>query len=153
MTHDSRIPHSLRLAILFLRLVLGLNFFYLGWTTLFNRSLAAQLHQQTLSGLYGWLARTTPIASIPSMVFAWLFMIIGILVIIGLFTRLAATLAIILILASWLPTVSFSNFNPQQFINSDLIALFSFLVLFFGKAGHYFGCDTFMHISMRKKKE
>jgi uncharacterized membrane protein YphA (DoxX/SURF4 family) len=153
MAHETRIPHSLRLAIFFLRLVLGVNFFYLGWTTLFNRSLAASLHGQTLSNLYAWLARATPIASIPSAVFAWIFLIIGACVILGLFTRLASIVAIALILASWLPTISFSSFNPAQLVNGELIALFSFFILIFGKAGNYFGLDNMLHISMRKKKE
>lgn len=50
--HGSKLPHHLRLVIFFLRVALGLDFFYLGWSALFNASLVPELKQQSLSQLY-----------------------------------------------------------------------------------------------------
>src|SRR6185312_8072643 len=98
-------PHSLRLIILFLRIASGLTFFYLGLSKLFNPELSLTLRDHSISSLYAWLAGPTPIASIPSNVIAWIFLVVGAFITVGLFTRIASILAIILVLASWLPTV------------------------------------------------
>lgn len=133
--------HSLRLSILLLRLAIGLSFFYLGWTVLFDQTLAPSLGARSLTGLSSWLAAPSPIASIPSSVFAWAFLVIGALIIIGLFTRLASFVAIAIVLLSLLPAINFTAFNPTQLVNDEVIVLFALFVLIFGKAGHYLGVD------------
>jgi uncharacterized membrane protein YphA (DoxX/SURF4 family) len=144
--------HSLRLSLFLLRLAVGLSFFYLGWAALFNRPLAATLGTRSLSGLSSWLAMPSPIASIPSSAFAWLFFVIGILIIIGLFTRLASFIAIVIVLASLLPAINFTAFNPTQLVNDEVIILFSLFVLIFGKAGHYLGVDGGLQRRKAKRK-
>ncbi len=133
--------HSLRLTILLLRIALGLSFFYLGWIALFNHSLAQSLGTRSLSGLSAWLTKPSPIASIPSSIFAWALLVVGVLIIIGLFTRIASFVAIVILLASLLPGINFTAFNPVQLVNDEVVALFALLVLIFGKAGHYLGVD------------
>jgi uncharacterized membrane protein YphA (DoxX/SURF4 family) len=134
--------HSLRLSILLLRLALGLSFFYLGWTVLFDRALAGSLGSRSLPGLSGWLAAApSPIASIPSSVFAWVMLVVGVLIVVGFLTRIASFAAIAIVLASLLPSINFTAFNPTQLVNDEVIVLFALLVLIFGKAGHYLGVD------------
>jgi uncharacterized membrane protein YphA (DoxX/SURF4 family) len=149
---ESRIPHSLRITIFFLRLALGLNFFYLGWSTLFGKPLAATLRAHSMSGLYGWLGAPTPIASVPATVFAWIFLGIGVLLAIGLFTRLAAIVGAVLVIASWLPGVSFAAWNPAQFVNDDIVIFFALLILILAHAGTYLGLDKFVKWSKRHKE-
>jgi uncharacterized membrane protein YphA (DoxX/SURF4 family) len=144
-------PHSLRLAIFFLRITVGLSFFYLGWTALFNHPLSLSLQGRSVSGLYAWLATPTPIAAIPSAVFAWIFLVAGVCITIGLFTRVTSIIAGILVLASWLPAVSFTSINPAQFINDEAVMLFALVVLIFGRAGHYLGLDTVTRFWKRRK--
>ena len=146
-------PHSLRLTIFFLRLTVGLSFFYLGWSALFNHALELALRERSIGGLYAWLSAPMPIASIPSAAFAWIFLVVGIFITIGLWTRIASIIAIVLVLASWLPTVSFASFSPAQFINDEVVMLLALVILVFGKAGHYFGLDTFTRFSMRGKNK
>ena len=145
-------PHSLRLTIFFLRIAVGLSFFYLGWSTLFNHLLALALRERSISGLYAWLAMPSPIASIPSAVFSWVFLIVGIFIAVGLWTRLASIIAAVLLLASWLPSVSFTSFGPVQFINDEVVMLLALIILMFGKAGHYLGLDTVTRFSKRRNK-
>jgi uncharacterized membrane protein YphA (DoxX/SURF4 family) len=150
MAADSHLPHSLRLSVFFLRLAIGLNFFYLGWSALFNQPLEFGLRQESLSALYFWLG--SPAAAAWFQVAAWAFLLIGVCVTIGLFTRVAAFVGLALILASYLPTISFAHFAITQLINDELIIFFCLLVLIFGKAGNYFGVDKFLRWSRRRRE-
>ena|SRR5581483_4686340 len=149
MSIETRIPHSLRLPIFFLRVALGVNFFYVGWTSLFNHGLVDTLRARSLGWLYSWLAAPTPFAGVPSSVFAWILLIVGIVLIIGLFTRLASLIAIALIILSLLTAINFSAFNPTQLVNDEIIALFGLFVLIFSKAGTYLSIDKFIKWSRR----
>lgn len=145
------LPHSLRLSILFLRIALGLNFIYLGWTALFDHPLATGLSGHSLNSLYGWLSSPSSLTWLP-MAAAWAFLVIGACLVLGLFTRLASLIGIILVLASYLPTISFAQFNIAQLVNDELIVFFCLLVLIFGKAGTYIGIDKFLRWSKRHKE-
>jgi len=151
--------HSLRLSIFFLRIALGLNFVYLGWTALFDHPLGTDLSGHAMNPLYGWLATPAGVSGGASASFAWLpqiaawaFLVVGILLILGLFTRLASLIAIVLVLASYLPTISFASFNVAQLVNDELILFFCLLILIFGRAGHYLGVDKFLRWSKKRKE-
>lgn len=147
--NDSRLPHSMRLAVFFLRLAIGLNFAYLGWSELFSRSLVETLRGRSIGGLYTWLASTIPFAGVPSAVFAWIFLVVGILIILGLFTRLSAIVGAVLVLVSWLPGVSFASWNPAQYVNDELIVFFGLIILVLAHAGTYIGLDKFVKWSRK----
>jgi len=146
--------HSLRLSIFFLRIALGLNFVYLGWTALFDHPLGTDLRGHAMNPLYGWLAAPATSASFAWLpqVAAWAFLVVGILLILGLFTRIASLIAIVLVLASYLPTISFASFNVAQLVNDELILFFCLLILIFGSAGHYLGVDKFLRWSKKRKE-
>lgn len=152
MVHETHIPHSLRLTIFFLRLALGVNFFYVGWTLLFNHGLVDILRARSLGWLYNWLATPMPFGGVPAAVFAWILLVVGILLIIGLFTRLASLVSVVLIILSLLTAINISAFNLTQLVNDEIIALFGLFVLIFGRAGTYLGFDKFVKWS-RKHKE
>ncbi|HVO28420.1 MAG TPA: DoxX family membrane protein [Candidatus Paceibacterota bacterium] len=144
--------HSLRLSLLFLRIALGLSFCYLGWAALFDRTLGAALRAVSLGGLSAWLAQPAPFAAVPSAAFAWILLVAGACLVIGLFTRIASIVAMALILASVLPGINIASFNPAQLVNEEVVAFFALLVLVFGKAGQYAGLDAFLHFGTRHKK-
>lgn len=150
MASDHHIPHSLRLSMLFLRLAVGFNFFYLGWSALFYNSLESGVRDHSLSSLYTFLNTSNSLSWLPSLT-AWVFLIIGICITIGLFTRLSSFVGIAFVLASYLPTISFVHFSIAQLVNDELIILFCLLVFIFGKAGTYFGLDKFLH--WRKQRQ
>jgi len=147
-----KLPHSLRAIILLLRIALGLNFFYLGFSVLFNPLLGTQIRARSFGDLYAWLA-ATPAASDWVHPFAqWAFLIIGICLMAGLLTRLASIAGIILALLSYLPTISYSALSVTQFINDEVIVVICLLILVFSDAGTYLGLDNFIHIHPPKKK-
>ena len=146
-----KLPHSLRVIILFLRIALGLNFFYIGFSVLFNPLLGPQIRAHSFGNLYSWLA-TAPVAGDwVHPVAQWAFLIIGICLILGLLTRLVSIAGIILTLFSYLPTISYTALSISQFINDEVIVVLCLLIIVFSNAGNYLGCDTFIHIHPPKK--
>lgn len=145
-----KLPHSLRVIILFLRVALGLNFFYLGFSVLFNPTLGTEIRARSFGNLYSWIA--SPVQGGWTYPFAqWAFLIIGICLMAGVFTRLASIAGIILTLFSYLPTLSYSTLSVSQFINDELIIVICLLIIIFSNAGAYLGLDNFIHFHRPKK--
>jgi thiosulfate dehydrogenase [quinone] large subunit len=146
-----KLPHSLRVVILLLRVALGLNFFYLGFSVLFNPSLGKEIRAHSFGDLYSWLAASNQTAWLQPVA-QWAFLIIGICLVIGLLTRIASIAGIILTLLSYLPTISYSALNLSQFISDEVIVVICLLILIVSGAGTYVGLDNFIHIHPPKKK-
>ena len=154
--NGSRIPHSLRIIILLLRIALGLNFFYLGVNTLWGPSGGTGIGNGSLVGLYAWIGGSfggslgsTALATF----WAWISLVIGACLIAGLITRLVSITGIVLTLASYYaPTPSGSiPLNPLQFANDGTLIVLCFLVLLFSGAGEYIGLDQFLHVHLAGK--
>lgn len=150
-----KLPHSLRAIILLLRVVLGLDFFYLGFSALFNPSLGTDIRARSFGNLYTWLAGPMTVGQSNwawiQPIAQWAFLIIGICLVLGLLTRLASIAGIILALLSYLPTLSFAAFNAVQFINDEVIVVICLLIIIFANAGAYLGLDNFIHFHSPKK--
>ncbi len=146
-----KLPHSLRVIILFLRLALGLNFFYLGFSALFSPALGKTVRAHSFGDLYSWLATPASAGNWIQPVAQWAFLIIGICLVLGLLTRLASIAGIILALLSYLPTVTFAAFNVAQFISDEVIVVICLLIIIFSNAGAYLGLDNFIHFHSPKK--
>lgn len=145
MTSGLRTSHSLRFIIFLLRLTLGLNFFYLGFSTLFNAPLGRQLRERSLSGFYYWLSTPANVGSL-QLFFEWAFLVIGACLLLGLLTRSASVAGIVLTLISYLPNFNYATLNVSQFINDAVLIIICLLILVFANAGTYFGLDKFIHI-------
>lgn len=148
--NGSKLPHTLRIIIFLLRVVLGLDFFYLGWGTLFNRSLGQALKAQSFGNLYAWVGASTQTTWLQTFS-AWAFLAIGGCLVIGLLARPASAAAIVLILANYFPNMSLPALAPQTFINDDVILVICLLIIVFSNAGEYLGIDRFIHIHLGSK--
>ncbi len=148
-TNGAKLPHRLRIAILLLRAALGLDFFYLGWTTLFNPALAKDLSARSLGDVYAWLAGNPWNGLGPLL--AWVFVIAGICIAIGLLMRTAAAVAIVLTAISYWPHIPDSTLGFATLTNSEVLAVIALAVLIFANAGRYVGIDTFLHIHLANK--
>jgi len=133
MANGSRIPHSLRIVILLLRLAVGLDFFYLGFTALFAPSSAP--------ALYPWLA-----ASPFKVYFAWIFLVVGACLVLGLLARFAAVVGIAATLVGYWPTLASIPLGIERFATIEPLVAIALLVLIFSDAGTYLGLDKFLHI-------
>lgn len=149
--HHHKASHPLRLTLFFLRLAVGLNFFYLGFGTLFDKALLNSLTGSPLGGLYSWLSSSSaipwghPVAPL-------IFIAIGTCLILGLAARIVSLLGILMIIWEYFPMINFSHASALVALNDQFIMLLCLLVLFFGKAGSYLGMDRFFHFSVRGKK-
>jgi thiosulfate dehydrogenase [quinone] large subunit len=147
-----KIPHTLRVVILLLRIALGVNFFYIGFGILFSPAIGRDIRTYSFSGLYSWVAAPGQFAWLQPAA-QWAFLIIGVCLAIGLLTRLASIAGIALVLLSYLPTVSFGALGVPQFINDEVIVVICLLILFVSNAGKYIGMDNFIHIHPPKKEK
>ena len=145
-----KLPHSLRIIIFFLRIALGLNFFYLGFTSLFNPTLETELGKRSLGSLYAWIASPASAGALHPLL-QWGLIIIGICLIFGLLTRFMALLAIGTMLANYLPNMTVSGLSATEFINDELIVMLCLLIVVFSNAGAYLGIDTFIHVHLAGK--
>ena len=146
-----KLPHSLRVIILFLRLALGLNFFYLGFSSLFSPALGKTVRAHSFGDLYSWLATPASSGNWIQPIAQWAFLIIGVCLVLGLLTRIASIAGIVFALLSYLPTVTFAAFNAAQFISDEVIVVICLLIIIFANAGAYLGLDNFIHFHSPKK--
>ncbi len=143
--NGSRLPHSVRLAVFLLRIAMGLNFFYLGWSALFNQPLWRELGSRSLGDLYAWVGAAF-VGSPLHTAFGWAFLAIGACLLLGLATRLASVAGIAIALMSYAPSVTLSPLNFAEFANDAVLVAAAFLVLLFADAGGYLGLDQFIHV-------
>lgn len=150
---EPRLPHALRFSVFLLRLALGVNFFYVGWSALFDQPLIHKLGGRSLGDLYAWIGAPFGGAALGTAL-AWACIAIGVCLIAGLVTRLAAVAGIALTVASYAPSVTLAPPSFTQFANDAVLAIAAFLVLLFANAGDYLGLDRFIHIHLaaRHKK-
>jgi uncharacterized membrane protein YphA (DoxX/SURF4 family) len=145
----TKLPHTLRLTIFFLRLALGLDFLYLGINTLFEPTMRNEFSSRSLADLYGWLA-AVPATNPMQTVFAWAFLIVGIALILGLMTRLASVAGIALGVASLIPNLTLANLAPARFVGDNVIVILCFCIIFIARAGEYFGLDRLIHLRVSR---
>jgi len=145
-----KIPHSLRIVILFLRLALGLDFLCLGISATFGTGLRNEFVGSSFGDLYAWLAGVSNANGLQT-IFAWIFTIVGACLIIGLVVRLASAIGITLVIVSMIPAMDGGHLSTAQFANDGVIAIICLLILFVANAGTYLGVDQFFHIHLSSK--
>ena len=147
---SAKLPHRLRFVIFLLRVALGLDFFYLGWSSLFNASLVSELRAQSLGQLYRWTSTANAATVWPHPLSSWIFLLAGACLVVGFLTTFAAIVGIILVAIGYLPLVSLAAVTVTQFINDGLIVILCLFVILFSKAGKYLGLDAFMRFGRKK---
>ena len=148
-----KLPHSLRVTIFLLRLALGLNFFYLGFGVLFSPAAGRDVRAHSFGDLYSWLATAPTPGDWVHPVAQWVFLVIGICLILGLLTRVASIFGIALVFLSYIPALTYSALNVSQFVSDEIIVIICLLILLVSNAGSYIGLDSFIHIHPPQKEK
>ena len=136
---------SLRsLSLVGLRISLGAYFFYAGVSKVIDPawSAAGYLNNaQTFPSFYAWLARPD-ILPLTNLLNEWGLTLIGVSLVLGLFTRIGAVAGVTLMVLYYLPALAFPQVGEHAYIVDDhIIFIFALLLLAATAAGRTWGID------------
>ena len=143
-------------AITLLRVVVGWHFLYEGIAKLTSASWSAggYLRQARgpFAGLFRWIASQPNMLGNADLITMWGLTIVGVLLILGLFTRLASVAGIGFILLFYFanpPFVGYFYSLPSEgsylIINKNLVELCALLVILATRSGLFAGLDRILH--------
>jgi thiosulfate dehydrogenase [quinone] large subunit len=153
---DVKLSHWPLVAITLLRVVVGWHFLYEGIAKLTSASWSAggYLRQARgpFAGLFRWIASEPNMLANADLITMWGLTIVGALLILGLFTRLASVVAIGFILLFYFanpPFVGYFYSLPTEgsylIINKNLVELCALLVILVTGSGRFAGLDRILH--------
>lgn len=134
---------SLNQTILLLRLAMGWLFFYAGITKVLDPLWSAEKYLQgakSFSGFYGWLASTQNIDWV-NFLNEWGLTVIGAALLCGVFTKLAAYFAMLLMALYYFPILDFPYTAHGLLVDEHIIYIFALLLLVELNAGQIWGAD------------
>lgn len=136
---------SQRVSLALLRISMGWLFFYAGFEKLMDPSWSAASYlagAKTFSTFYQLLLRSDVLPLI-NLINEWGLFLLGVSLILGLFTRLSAALGIALMLLYYFPILNFPYPNAHSFlVDEHIIYIFILFVLCAFKAGRVWGFDA-----------
>ena len=143
-------------AITLLRVVVGWHFLYEGIAKLTSASWSAggYLRQARgpLAGLFRWIASQPNMLANADLITMWGLTIVGVLLVLGLFTRVASVAGIGFILLFYFanpPFVGYFYSLPSEgsylIINKNLVELCALLVILATRSGLFAGVDRILH--------
>jgi thiosulfate dehydrogenase (quinone) large subunit len=131
-------------SLFFLRISLGLLFFYAGIVKVLNPSWSAAGYltgAKTFSGLYQWMI-SPEVLPVVNFLNEWGLTLIGISLIFGVGVRLSAPLGALLMLLYYFPVLHFPYIGSNSFlVDEHIIYAFAFLVLAAANAGRIWGLE------------
>ncbi len=153
---DGKFSRSAMVAITLLRVIVGWHFLYEGIAKLTSPSWSAAgyLRQARgpFAGLFRWLASQPNMLANADQITMWGLTIVGVLLILGLFTRLACLGGIGFLLLFYFanpPFVGYFYSLPSEgsylIINKNLVELCALVVVFLTGSGRFAGLDRIVH--------
>ena len=153
---DAKLSRSAMIAIIFLRIVIGWHFLYEGITKLTSQSWSAVGYMRASRGPFAALFKS--IANNPQMldnanlITMYGLTVVGVMLMLGLFTRLAALGGIAFILLFYLcnpPFVGYFYSIPTEgtylVVNKNLVELCALAVVLLTRSGLAAGLDRIVH--------
>jgi thiosulfate dehydrogenase [quinone] large subunit len=153
---DARLSRRALVAITVLRVVVGWHFLYEGVAklTLPSWSAAGYLKQARgpFADLFRWLASQPNLLANADLITMWGLTLVGVFLILGLFTRLASLAGIGFILLFYLcnpPLVGYFYSIPTEgsylIVNKNLVELCALVVILVTGSGRFAGLDRLLH--------
>ena len=159
---DAKLSRSAMIAIIFLRIVIGWHFLYEGITKLTSPSWSAVGYMRASRGPFAALFKS--IANNPQMldnanlITMYGLTVVGVLLMLGLFTRVAAIGGIAFILLFYLcnpPFVGYFYSIPTEgtylIVNKNLVELAALFVILVTRSGLFAGLDRFLHLLFARR--
>ncbi len=153
---EGKLSRGPMIAITVLRVVVGWHFLYEGIAKLTSPSWSAAGYLKQargpFAGLFKWLAAEPNLLANADLVTMWGLTLVGLLLMLGLFTRLASLGAIGFILLFYLcnpPFVGYFYSIPSEgsylIVNKNLVELCALVVVLVSGSGRYAGLDRIVH--------
>jgi thiosulfate dehydrogenase (quinone) large subunit len=153
---DGRLSRRALVAITVLRVVVGWHFLYEGVAKLTSPSWSAAGYLKQARGpfanLFKWLASQPNLLANADLVTMWGLTLVGVFLILGLFTRLASFAGIGFILLFYLcnpPLVGYFYSIPTEgsylIVNKNLVELCALVVILVTGSGRFAGLDRLLH--------
>jgi thiosulfate dehydrogenase [quinone] large subunit len=153
---DGKLARGPMIAITVLRVLVGWHFLYEGIAKLTSPSWSAAGYLKQARGpfadLFKWLAAQPDLLATANLITMWGLIAVGVLLILGLFTRLASLGGIGFILLFYLcnpPFVGYFYSIPVEgsylVVNKNLVELGALVVILVTGTGRFAGLDTFVH--------
>jgi len=153
---DGKLSSGPMVAITVLRVAIGWHFLYEGIAKLTSASWSAAGYLKQargpFAGLFKWLAGEPNLLANADLITMWGLTLVGILLILGLFTRLASLGGIGFIVLFYLcnpPFVGYFYSIPTEgsylIVNKNLVELCSLVVILVTGSGRFAGLDRILH--------
>jgi len=160
---DAKFSRGPMMAITLLRVLVGWHFLYEGIAKLTSASWSASgyLRQARgpFAGWFKWLAAEPNLLANADLMTMWGLTLVGVLLILGLFTRLASLGAIGFIVLFYLcnpPFVGYFYSIPAEgsylIVNKNLVELGALLVILVTGSGRFAGLDRIVHGLFARKR-
>jgi thiosulfate dehydrogenase [quinone] large subunit len=153
---DTKLTRSAMIAITVLRVIVGWHFLYEGIAKLTSPSWSAVGYMRAsrgpFSALFKWIANNPQMLDRANLITMYGLTIVGVLLILGLFTRLAAIGGIGFVLLFYLcnpPFVGYFYSIPTEgsylIVNKNLVEVCALAVILLTRSGLFAGLDRLLH--------
>ena len=157
-----KISRSGMIAITVLRVVVGWHFLYEGLAKLTSPSWSAagymKVSRGPFSGMFHWIAANPQLLDQANQITMYGLTIVGVLLILGLLTRLAAAGGIAFILLFYLcnpPFVGYFYSIPTEgsylIVNKNLVEICALVVILVTRTGLFAGLDRILHLLLFRR--
>jgi thiosulfate dehydrogenase (quinone) large subunit len=159
---NGRFSPAAMVAITLLRVFVGWHFLYEGISKLSSPTWSAVGYMKASRGpfaaFFRWIASQPNLLDNANLVTMWGLTIVGVLLILGLFTRLASIGGIGFLLLFYFanpPFVGYFYSLPTEgsylVVNKNLVELFALVVIFFTGSGRFAGLDRPPHLLFARR--
>jgi thiosulfate dehydrogenase (quinone) large subunit len=153
---EAKLSRSAMIAITVMRVIVGWHFLYEGIAKLTSSSWSAAGYMRASRGpfaaLFRWIANNPQMLDNTNLITMYALTIIGVFLMLGLFTRLAASGGIAFILLVYLcnpPFVGYFYSIPTEgtylIVNKNLVELCALAVILLTRSGLFAGLDRIVH--------
>ena len=154
--NEDQLPRTAMIAIMVLRVVIGWHFLYEGVSKLTSTTWSAAGYMKASRGplaeFFRWIASQPHLLDNANLITMYGLTIVGVLLMLGLFTRLAAAGGIGLILLFYLcnpPFIGYFYAIPTEgtylIVNKNLVELCALVVILLTGTGRFAGLDAILH--------
>ena len=161
-TNDTRVSAGTQWAIVVMRVLIGWHFLYEGLTKLTSPAWSAAGYMKQARGpfaeIFRWIASNPNLLENANTITMWGLTIVGVLLILGLFTRLASLGGIGFILLFYLcnpPFVGYFYSIPTEgsylIVNKNLVEVCALIVILVTGSGRFAGLDRIVHLLFTRR--